>query len=282
MSATTVARTDFRSIRRSYVVVGVVAVLAVIVALVFTGSSEVHPHPYRTLYGFAALVVWVFPLLAAPLAYLAIAGDRVRGSIKYYLGLPNSRAGYFAAKYVSRASVAVVAMLLAVAVGYVVAAATYQHGPDPVRFLTFGVLSTLFALAMVGIFVAISAATATRSRAMMGVLGTYFVLCVFWVPGFVPVLDIQTVLDAVASATGLTLSESTRSLVDSFSPGGAYFGSTQLFWSDVADQYEVLAPLQDQPDYLGAQAWFNVLVMIAWIVLAPLVGFLRFRRAELS
>ena len=57
MSVATVARTDFLSVRRSYAVVGVVAMFAVIVALVFLGSSDVHSHPVRTTWGFSALVV---------------------------------------------------------------------------------------------------------------------------------------------------------------------------------------------------------------------------------
>jgi ABC-2 type transport system permease protein len=281
MSATTVARSDFRSIRRSHVVLGVVAAFTAIVALAFVGSSEVHPDPYRTLWDFTALVAWVFPLLIAPLSYLAIAGDRQRGTITHHLGLPNSRAGYFAAKYAVRAGVAVATMALAVTVAFVVAAVTYDSGPDPVRFLTFGALSTLFALAMVGTFLAISASTASRSRAMFGVFGAYFLLSAFWV-GPLPVLNLGTALDAVASLPGITLSESTRSLVGALSPAGAYFNSTQLVWDGVLDNYEVFAQLRGLPDHLGLRPWFNVLMMGVWAVGAPLVGYLRLRSAELG
>lgn len=281
MSVASVARTDFRSIRRSYVVVGVVGVFVAMVALAFLGSSEVHPHPYRTLWGFTAIVAWFYPLFVAPLAYMAIAGDRVRGSVKYYLGLPNSRAGYYLGKYLTRAAVAVAAVVLAVVAAFVVAAATYEHAPDPARFLTFGAISTLYGLAMFGTFFAISAATASRSRAMMGTLGAYFVLALLWI-GPLPAVNVETLLAAVESLPGVRLSDPAEVIVGALSPGGAYFNTTQLVWAGVLDEYEAFAALRDIPDYLGLKPWFNVLLMAVWAVGAPLVGYLRFRSAELG
>jgi ABC-2 type transport system permease protein len=282
VSVAAVARSDFRSLRRSYVVVGVVAVFAALVGLAFLGSSEVHPDPDRTLWGFSALVAWGFPLFIAPLTYLAIAGDRRRGTIKYYLGLPNSRAGYFLAKYVSRAVVAVVAVTLAVAVALVVAATAYENAPDLGRFASVWALSTLYALAMLGVFVAVSAATATRSRAMLGVLGAYVLLSVFWL-GLLPALNLETLLDAFTALTGVTFSESTRALIGALGPGGAFFNALPgLVWPGVADQYEVFAQFRDVPDYLAYEPWFDAVVLAAWAVGAPLLGYLKFRSAELG
>lgn len=281
MSVATVARTDFRSLRRSSVVVGVVGVFVAMAALMFLGSSEVHPHPYRSLWGLTAIVAWFYPLFVAPLSYMAIAGDRVRGSARYYLGLPNSRAGYYVGKYVTRAAVAVGALLGGVAAAFVVAAATYQHAPDPARFLTFAWVSTLYGLAMFGTFFAISASTASRSRAMMGSLGAYFVLSLFWI-GPLPAVNVQTLLAAAESLPGVTISDAGEALVGAISPGGAYFNSTQLVWEGVLGEYDVFAQLQGTPDYLGLKPWFNVLVMGVWAVGAPLVGYLRFRSAELG
>jgi ABC-2 type transport system permease protein len=281
VSTASVARTDFRSIRRSYIVVGVVGVFVAVVALAFVGSSEVHPHPYRTLWGFTAIVAWFYPLFAAPLAYMAVAGDRVRGSARYYLGLPSTRAEYYLGKYLTRAAVAVAAVVLAVAVAFVVAAATYDHAPDPGRFLTFGALSTLYALGMFGTFFAISAATASRSRAMIGSLGAYFVLALFWV-GPLPAVNVNTLLATVESLPGVTISDAAELIVSALAPGGAYFNSTQLVWDGVLGEYDVFAPLRGSPDYLGLKPWFNVVLLGVWAVGAPLVGYLRFRSAELG
>jgi len=282
MSVDTVARSDFKSVRRSSVVVGVLVAFVGMVALMFMGSSSAHPEPVRTTWGLSALVVWVFPLLIAPLTYLAIAGDRERGSIKYHLGLPNSRGEYFLAKYVSRAGVATAAMALGVGTALVVATATYDSAPDIGRFLVFGTISVLFALAMAGVFVAVSAAVTTRSRAMFGVFGAYFLLSAFWV-GFLPVLNLGTVLDAVGSIPGVTVSDSARAVIAALSPAGAYFNLLpELVWSDVLTDYDTFATFTDRPDYLGYEAWFNLLVLGVWAVGAPLLGYLRFRSAELG
>jgi len=282
VSVRTVAGTDVRSIRRSSVVVGVVATFAAFVGLAMLGSSEVHPHPVRTTWGLAALVAWVLPLLLAPLSYLAIAGDRERGTITYHLGLPNSRAAYYGGKYVTRAGIATLTTALGVAIAVAVAFATYEHAPDPGQFLVFGGLSVLFALAMVGVFVAISASVATRSRAMVGVVGAYFVLSAFWV-GPLPVLNLNTVLDAIASLPGVTIADSTRALIAALSPAGAYFNTLpELVWADAPARYTVFAQFDGRSDYLGFEPWYNVLVLLAWTGLAPVVGYLRFRQAELG
>lgn len=282
MSVGTVVRDDVRSIRRSYVVAGVVATFAAVVGLAFLGSSEVHSHPIRTTWGFSALVAWVLPLFLAPLAYLAVAGDRERGTIKYHLGLPNSRGEYFLAKYLSRAGVAVGGVVLSVVVAFVVAAVTYENGPDPVTFATFGALSVLFTLDMLGVFVGVSAAVSSRSRAMVGVFGAYFLLSAFWV-GFIPVLNLETLLDTVASLPGVSISDPARAVIGALSPAGAYFNTLpELVWADPPGQYGVFAQFGEQPDYLGLEPWFNLLSMGVWAVAAPLVGYLRFRAAELG
>ena len=282
MSVATVARTDFLSVRRSYAVVGVVATFAVIVALVFLGSSDVHSHPVRTTWGFSALVAWAFPLLIAPLSYLAVAGDRVRGTTTFHLGLPNSRAAYVAGKHVTRTAVAAGTMALGVAIAFAVALTSYEHAPDAGRFLVFGALSVLFALSMSGVFVAVSASVGSRSRAMIGVLSAYFVLSAFWV-GPLPAMNLATVLDAVASLPGVSLSDSTRALIGALSPAGAYFNTLpELVWAGAPSQYEVFAQFEGTSDPLAYEPWFNVLVMVGWAVFAPLVGYVRFRSAELG
>lgn len=282
MSVGTVARSDFRSVRRSFVVLGVVVAFVGFVALAFLGSSEVHPDPVRTTWGLSALVVWVFPLLVAPLTYLAVAGDRSRGSITYHLGLPNSRVEYYLAKYVSRAGTAAVTMVAGVLVAVVVSVVAYENPPDLARFLVFGVLGTLFALAMAGVFVAVSASVASRSRAMFGVFGAYFLLSAFWV-GFLPVLNLGTVLDAVASLPGVTVPNSARAFVAALSPAGAFFNLLpELVWADALTEYDTFAQFTDRPDYLAFEPWFNLLVLAGWTVGAPVLGYLRFRGAELG
>lgn len=282
MSTYTVVNDDFRNIRRSYIVLGVVVAFTAMVALAFAGSSEVHDAGVRTLWGASALVGWGFPLFVAPLTYLAIAGDRARGSIGYFLGLPNSRAEYVLAKYVTRASVAAAAVLVAVTVGFVIAVTTYPDGAELARFAIFAGVSVLYALAMAGMFLAISAVTSTRARAMFGVLGAYFLFVAFWT-GPLPAFNLSTVLDALMDLTGVELSDGAIGYVGALSPTGAYLNALRPAYTGIIQDYEVFAGVYaNQPDSMAYEAWFNVLVLAAWSILAPIAGYLGFRRSELG
>jgi ABC-2 type transport system permease protein len=281
VSLYTVTRDDFRNVRRSYVVLAVVGVFAALVGLVFASEIRIYDDAYRTLFDVSALVAFVFPLFVAPLTYLAIAGDRSRGTIKYVLGLPNSRLEYFLGKYLSRAVVAVAAVVIATLVGYAIAAATFTNGADPVRFLEFAGVSLLYALAIVGLFVGISATTAGRSRAMFAVFGTYFVLVPFWF-GLLPVLSVSTIIDAAASVLNVTVSDSTRQLIQVISPGTAYLQATEVVYSGVLDEYNFARTFKPETDVLAREAWFSVVVLLGWSLVGPVVGYLKFRGSELG
>lgn len=280
MSVTTVLRDDVRNTRRSFVVLGVIGVLTLLVGLIVGSDASAHDHAYRALFDVSFFLFLALPLILAPLTYLAVAGDRSSGSIKHALGLPNTRAEYLTAKYLSRGGVAVVGIAVALLVGFVVATVTYPNTPDPVRFAKFLLVSGLFALSITGIFVAISSMTARRSRAMFGVITAYFVLGPFWL-GILPVVSLTAILDAVASTLGVTLSETTRGLVVSLSPSTAYLSATEIVYTGVTDQYESLAR-NFQGDRYYDRLWFNALVMALWGGVTMAVGYARFRIAELG
>lgn len=281
MGTYTVARDDFRNTRRSYVVLAVLGVFASLVGLIFVSEISIYDDAYRALFDVLALIAFVFPLFVAPLTYLSIAGDRSRGSIKYVLGLPNTRLEYFLGKYLSRASVAVAAILLATLVGFVIASLKFTNGADPVRFAKFAGVSSLYALSLVGLFVGLSAMTAERSRAMFAVIGAYFLLVPFWT-GLLPVLSIDTIVDAVASVLNVTVSDSTRELISVLAPGTAYLQATEVVYSGVMDQYPAFRTFRPESDALAREAWFSVLVLICWAVFAPVLGYLKFRGSELG
>jgi ABC-2 type transport system permease protein len=279
----TVLRDDFTNARRSYAVLGVIGALTALTALIFISEISIYDHPYRALFDVSFFMFLVFPIILAPLTYLAIAGDRDSGAIKYAMGLPNSRAAYVFGKFVSRLSVALAAVTLAVTVGFVIALATYVETPDPMRFLAFIGVSALAAFAFVGIYVGISAVTASRSRAMLGVFGAYFLLVPFWF-GFLPVIGLPDLLRTIADVFGTTISEDTQSFIRALSPSTSYLFSTQIVYEGLfPTPYEALnQQVGNPPDKLYAKAWFNALVMFVWGAGSVLVGYLSFRRSELG
>jgi len=283
VSLFTVARDDFKNARRSYVVLGVVGVLTALVALIFVSEINVYDHPYRTLFDVSFFMFLVFPIVLAPLTYLAIAGDRDSGAIKYAMGLPNSRAQYVFGKFVSRMGVAAAAVTLAVAVGLVIAFAAFTNAPGVARFAAFLGVSLLAAFAFVGIYIGISAVTASRSRAMLGVFGAYFLLVPFWF-GFLPVIGLPDLLDTVADLLGTSIANDTQQFIRALSPATSYLFSTQIVYQGLfPTPYESLnAQIGNAPDKIYAKAWFNALVMLAWGAGSMLVGYLSFRRSELG
>ncbi|WP_232703303.1 ABC transporter permease [Halobacterium wangiae] len=283
MSLRTVARDDFTNARRSYVVLGVVGVLTALVALIFVSEITVYDHPYRALFDVSFFMFLVFPIILAPLTYLAIAGDRDSGAIKYVMGLPNTRTDYVLGKFASRFAVAVAAVVLAVAAGFLVALLAFVEAPGPARFAAFAGVSLLAAFAFVGIYVGISAVTNSRSRAMLGVFGAYFLLVPFWF-GFLPVIGLPDLLNTVADVLGTTISEDTQQLVRALSPATSYLYSTQIVYQGLfPTPYDSLnAQIGNAPDKVYAKFWFNALVMFVWGAGSMLVGYLSFRRSELG
>ncbi|WP_135366176.1 ABC transporter permease subunit [Halosimplex halophilum] len=280
-NALTVARDDFLNAARSHVVLGVVGAFVVSVALVFLAEMDLFADPYRTLNDVALLFILVGPVLLAPLSYLAVAGDRASGRLKYVMGLPASRPGYVAAKVASRAGVAVAAVLASLAVGFAVALAAFENAPDPAAFALFAVASALYVATFVCIFVAISASVTGRSRAMFGAVAVYFVLVPFWL-GVTPPLTLGTLLSAVGDLLGTGLSASTREFVDALSPLRAYGGLIRPVFAQGAEKYERFAHMGGAPDAVYERAWFHVAVLLAWSLGSVTVGYLRFRRAELA
>ena len=282
MSLYTVARDDFKNARRSYAVLGVVGVFTTLVALVVGMDSGHHPDAYRALFDVSFFLFLVFPIIVAPLAYLAIAGDRDGGAIKYAMVLPNSRAEYVFGKLVSRLGVALAAVVVGVLVAFGIALVAFTNSPDVGRFLAFTGVTLLFAFSFIGIYVGISAVTESRSRAMLGVFGAYFLLVPFWF-GFLPVVGLPALMNTAADLLGVTISSSTEGLIRSLSPATAYLFSTEVVYAGVIDSYPMIeGNFGSMPDKFWTELWFNALVMFAWGAGSVLVGYLSFRRSELG
>lgn len=281
MSVYTVARDDFKNTRRSYIVLGVIGAVAALVTLIFSFESTIYPNPYRTLFDVSAFIAFVYPMLLAPLAYLAIAGDRESGAIKYVMGLPNSRTEYFLGKLLSRLGVGLAAIVFGVFAGFVIALATYTNTPDLMRFLWFAAVSLLFTVSFTSLIVAVSASTEKRSRAMLGVFGLYFLFVPFWF-GFFPVINIDTLVETVASLFGVTLSETVRGVITTLSPSVAYLQITEIVYQGIplGDSSRIAQTFAGDEFY--QTFWYNALVMVAWGVVGLLAGFFTFRRSELG
>jgi ABC-2 type transport system permease protein len=284
MSFGTVVRDDFKNTRRSYVVLGVIGVLAALTGLIVYAVESNHPDAFRSLFDVSFFFFLVVPLIMIPLTYLSIAGDRERGSIKHTLGLPNSRAEYVVGTFVSRASVAVAAVLFSTVVAAILGVALYTNPIDPVRFVWFGAVTSLFVVSLTGIFVACSALTKRRSRAMFGVIFAYFLLGPFWF-GFLPIVSLETVISFIDDIAGTSIAETALDNITFSSPITAYLAGLEPVYEGVIGNGEY--PSVDQNyggdgDQIYAQNWYSWLVMVVWGVVPLAVSYVRFRVAELG
>ncbi|WP_135820307.1 ABC transporter permease subunit [Halostella litorea] len=280
MSVADVLRKDFKDVRRAKLVWAPALVYTAFMLLFFWGQSQ-SPNPdfYQILWGLVGIGgALLVPLLALVAAYLSIAGERESGSIKFLLGLPNTRSDVVLGKVLSRSAVVTAGILVSFAVGVPVAAVlvpdmTFEYG----EYALFAAVTVLYALAYVAVAVAISAATASRSRAMSGAIGFFFVFNLVW--NFLPVGPVQMIA-FLSDEFGVEVSDSVTELVYSISPTGAYLnGILKLIMPDRFNA-QAGAVVADPPFYI--QGWFMVLILVAWIVVPLAIGTWRFQRAELG
>lgn len=281
MSTYTVARDDFKNSVASSVVLGVVAALAAIVALTFVVESGQYDDPYRTLFDVTQAVILIGPILVAPLAYQCIVGERVSGRITFAMGLPNSRAEYFAGKLLSRFAIALLAVGCSMILGFTVAASTFTNAPDLGRFAVFTGATALYLLSFVSIYLGLSALANDRTTAMLGSLAAYFLLIPFW-GGFTPFVNLDTVLTGIGHLIGTPLSDATREAIRNLSPWKAYGGSTASLYADVGEGYQRLPSIPpEKADEMYRQTAKNVLTLLGWSTVPLVVGYAKFRVAEL-
>jgi len=280
MSVVDVLRKDFKDVRRAKLVWAPALVYTLFMLLFFWGQSQsTRPDFYQILWGLVGVGgALLIPLIALVAAYLSIAGERESGSIKFLLGLPNTRTDVVVGKVLSRSAVVTAGILVAFVIGVPAAAIlvpdmTFEYGD----YVLFAAVTVLYALAYVAVAVAISAATASRSRAMSGAIGFFFLFNLVW--NFLPVGPVQ-MIGFLSDEFGLDVSDSVTELVYSISPTGAYLnGILKLIMPDRFNA-QAGAVVADPPFYI--QGWFMVLILAAWVVVPLALGAWRFRRAELG
>ncbi len=296
MSVPTVARKDFEDAVRSQMLWSMTALLVGLIVLIFGAIRYFEGSiPAAELASVLALPMQVIvPLAALIVGYMAIVGERRSGSIKILLSLPPTREDVVAGKLLGRAGVVATAVLAAFAVALVLGLALFGEVAAGDLF-GLAVATLLLGFAFVGIAVGFSAAVASRGRAMAGVVGTYLVFLGFW---DVLVGGIYRLLTGGFPASPITPDsqiEPWALALQRLNPMEAYgvvasglieeqvFPLTLQFpiginvFSDAAVDDLVIG---DAPFYLSE--WFSAVVLLAWFVVPVVLGYFRFRNADLG
>ncbi|MEA5389263.1 ABC transporter permease subunit [Haloarculaceae archaeon H-GB11] len=271
----TIARKEFADALRSRMIWGIVVIIAVMTSL-SAGISllipDVEGGAEMAIGGASQFAGLLVPTMALIAAYLAIAGERESGSLKVILGLPPSRGEVLLGKFLGRSGVVAIGLALGFVVSGVVTAVLYGGLPVGAFIGTTG-LTVLLGVSFVGIAIGISAVTATRARAMTLAITAYLGLTLLWdlAPNAVHLLITGEMPGGVVPAWFL--------LLQGFSPTGAYNALVQrlLLGGGTAVEARIGGPA---PSYLDPAVF--LLILLAWAVVPLLVGYLRFRRADLS
>ncbi|MFD2372306.1 ABC transporter permease subunit [Haloarchaeobius iranensis] len=215
----------------------------------------------------------IIPLVALVAAYLSVAGERESGNLKFLLSYPNSRRDVVLGKFIARAVVVTVSIVVAFVVGLGMAAYYFPSVQLP-DFAAFVGVTLLYAVSYVAIAVGISAATSSRSRAMGLAIGSWFVLNVFW--NFLPIQP-ATVIEFVADKLGTSVSDNFKDLVWSLSPTGAYFNAIQPIFPE-----RITGGSGAGTNAFYLQPEFMFVILAFWIVAPLALGYWRFERADLG
>jgi len=302
MSTLAVAKKDFKDVRRAktlWLVIGLLGLIAGLLAYVFEGNTttpdqEVVENLFQAIGGLNAILLPIVVLIAT---YLAIAGEREQGSIKFLLGLPNSRRDIVFGKLLSRLGMVSVAVSVMFLVALVIALVKFAVFPAGVFFGVFA-MTLLYGAVFVSVAIAMSSLTASRSRAVAGAVGTYFLSILVY---FLPAINVREIVrflyeDVLGQSMNLDLYQ----FVQYTSPFFAFQKALNLVVpermensifknerasevsspSSDASEFEAAVEAVELPFYLTDE--FSLVILAAWMVIPLAIGYWRFERADIG
>ncbi|WP_459194440.1 ABC transporter permease subunit [Halosimplex sp. J119] len=293
MSTVTVAKKDFKAARRSKMLWGAAIALGMIAAFlayVSGGAAATDVRRVQSLFRTLGMFLGVLlPIVALVASYLAIAGEREGGGIKFLLSLPNTRRGVFVGKVLSRNGIVAggVAFMYVTAVSV----ALTRHGAFPAAVIFGTLLVTLvYGSTFVSIALAMSSAAASRSRAIAGAFGTYFLLVILYLFPIASVSDIARWIHT--TILGADANPDLYNAVQYTSPYLAYRKAINLVMPEAMRQNVFRSSLPEDLrfDPVGAndalpmylQDEVSLVVLAFWLVVPLLIGYWLFERADLE
>ena len=243
-------------------------------------------------FSYPGFLGFVLAFIALVVSYGALVEERDSGTLKLMLSLPHSRLDVVLGKLAGRSAV----MVLPVVAGFVVAVvALVATGTtvDMALFPQIG-LTVLLAVVFVSIGVGVSASANATRQAIVGALGLYFLFAILWalVAKGLPALVVEAAkrIPGVPQPAVETVFQS-RLFIKYLNPLRAYETLVAQLYYDPAQARLLKAGLQEQftlqivfqqngvPFYL--QGWFILLILLAWIVVPPVLGYRVFDRTDL-
>ena len=294
MSVRSVVRKDFQGVKRSRVLwtaaiaLGLIAVFAAyVIPGTTTGDSTGAVQELFSV--LTTILAVVFPIAALVATYLAIAGEREGGGIKFLLSMPNTRRDVFLGKLLSRTGIVVGgAVFIYVAA---VSVAMTRHGAFPMEAIFGTFLVTLvYGGTFVSIALSLSASAASRSRAIAGAFGSYFVLVILYV---FPLVRIPSMVRWIhTTILGADANPDLYNAVQYTSPFMAYRKARNLV---LPDEFRDVVFRSSMPEDISREAArtdpelpvyltdeFSLVILAFWLVVPLSLGYWRFNGADLK
>lgn len=272
MSWTIVAKKDFRDALRSRMLWGLTVLFVLFMAgiayaytYVESGGAAGELQSLGLLVFLAGPVTILVPITGLVVGHKAIAGEVESGSAKLLLSLPHSRRDAIIGKVLGRSLTLAVSILAGIAGAIVVVLALYDTF-NSTMFVVFTALSLLLGVVYTSIGVGLSALTKDTGRATILAAGFFLLVEVVLelVPmGLIYIVKLTPGPDAIWPA-----------FIPRLSPSNAY--STVLFQTFP----ETVGPGMNATSvYLSTS--MMLVILLSWLVVVPLVGYVRFDRQDL-
>lgn len=259
--------------RSFHMTVGFFAVLGLGIGALYVRSAVGRVTGIQLLSILTLTTLPLVPLAALIGGYEAVAGPRDDGALKVVLGLPYSRTDVVVGTYLGRLVPVLAAVVTFVVAGHVVAVVAGRSvAAAEAAVVTAG--TALLAAAFVGIAVGVSSATRSTTRAAALAFGFFLLSVALWGPGLVRAL----VFVASGLATPATRPE-WANVVEVLNPLTAYRSVVAGLVPALSDAVFGGAP--GPPGAFYRTPAFGAAVLVAWAVIAPLVGLWQFRRTDL-
>lgn len=279
MSWLVVAKKDFQDSLRSKTLWALIALFILLMgglAYVFTllqnggGGNESELTSLGLITLLISPVALLVPITGLIVGHKSLIGEVESGSIKFLLSMPHSRLDAMIGKIAGRSGVLSVGVIIGVVVATVVALVFYDETSlDAIA--TFTLLTLLFGVVYTVIGVSISAVSSSESRATTYAFAFFAIFEIFW--GVVP-MGIHYLLDgAFFPPAGGT--PGWYSFLQRIPPSSSYTFAVDGF----SEELQLNAGGVFDTAYLSE--WAMLALLLFWLVVPPILGYLRFRSVDL-
>jgi ABC-2 type transport system permease protein len=166
----------------SVAIVMLLSTVGVAGLIVFFADPEHPPDMESVGVMLGSLLSFVVPLVALMASFSAIVSERMTGSVRFLLGLPNSRTDAFVGKFLSRGLLVVVPLVVGLLVAGGVLVPIVEEG-SYLYFVALAGLTTVYAVLFVSIGLTASVVAETDNRSVGIVVGVFTILRAGW-PAF--------------------------------------------------------------------------------------------------